>query len=131
MNKTRLFLILIIISVVGCSSSELMVSSSVNNITIDGNTKEEKAIADQGKIPAGFYAVDTTGDGKLDTFKPGLTDYNSDGEGANSQMYDKTSEMFDYVRRNLIDPVDQNLRKLQKEKYDLKSKKRKRKLPGT
>jgi hypothetical protein len=101
------------------------------NITIDGNTKEEKAIADQGRIPAGFYAVDTNGDGKLDMFKPGLTDYNSDGEGANSQMYDKTSEMFDYVRRNLIDPVDKTLRTLQKEKYDAKSKKRKRKLPGT
>jgi hypothetical protein len=45
-------------------------------------------------------------------------------------MYDKTSEMFDYVRRNLIDPVDKTLRTLQKEKYDSKSKKRKRKLPG-
>ena len=100
------------------------------NISIDGATKEEMDIANNGKIPAGFYGVDTTGDGKIDMFKPGLDNYNKSGAGANSNDYDKTREMFDYVRRNLIDPVDKTLRTLQKEKYDTKAKKRKRKLPG-
>jgi len=100
------------------------------NIQLVGANEDDMKTANSGKIPAGFYGVDTTGDGKIDTFKPGLDNYNTGGKGANQDMYDKTSEMFDYVRRNLIDPVDQNLRKLQKEKYDEKSKKRKRKLPG-
>ena len=80
----------------------------------DPVTQKDKESLQFGTIPAGYFGVDTDGDGFIDTLKKGLNNYDKKGMGANEDFYDKTSQMFDYVRRNLIDPVDKDLRNYRK-----------------
>ena len=68
-------------------------------------------------LPVGYYGVDTDGDGQIDTFKPGLENYDEEGDGLNQKLYDKTVEMYDYIERNLIIPVNDELNALQKVNY--------------
>ena len=72
----------------------------------------------------GYYGVDTDGDGLMDTFKQGLKNYEKKGRGANHDNYDTSAEMLDFVKRNLINPVSNNLMRLQNKSF-------KKTLPGT
>ena len=80
-------------------------------------------------LPVGYYGVDSDGDGQIDTFKPGLGNYDEEGDGLNQKLYDKTVEMYDYIERNLIIPVNDELNALQKINYYGQDKNKKKKTP--
>ena len=80
-------------------------------------------------LPVGYYGIDTDGDGQIDTFKPGLQNYDEEGDGLNQKLYDKTVEMYDYIERNLILPVNDDLNALQKINFYGQDKNKKKKTP--
>tara|TARA_R100000935_G_C2840719_1_gene170780 strand:+ start:888 stop:2738 length:1851 start_codon:yes stop_codon:yes gene_type:complete len=85
-------------------------------------------MGERGIMP-GYYGVDSNGDGKIDKYSPGVENYDKDSDGLNSKLYDKTSEMYDYILRNVITPVDAELRDLQEKNYYSKKKNQKKQTP--
>tara|TARA_R110001592_G_scaffold314_1_gene1861 strand:- start:110 stop:952 length:843 start_codon:yes stop_codon:yes gene_type:complete len=117
------------------TSLEEINKTTANNFKVYDEVEDEyinytvDSLAPNFKVLAGYYGVDTTGDGKIDTYKPGLENYEEGGAGLNSNMYDKTNEMYDYIERNLIIPVNETLNDLQYKNYYGKAKNQKKETP--